>query len=232
MTRTAQDVTAATAALAQWRPHLTVIDMDFARGALLDRLAAPEPSGERIPVVALTPRGDLQTKLAAFEWGVDDILTVPFSPEELVARILAVLRRAYRTAIPFTPTIRLGELEIDILNRRVRVDTTELHLTALEQSLLYLLAANAGRVLSRDEILDALWGADYVAPPPSPWRWCCPWLPPFMPRPHPTVQPLPLLPSAQGIPSTSAMPAIIPSRSSVPGMGAICTPSCHPAATP
>ena len=62
----------------------------------------------------------------------------------------------------FTPVLRLGDLEIDIMNRRVRAGDTDLHLTALEQSLLYLLAANAGRVLTRDEILDHLWGADYV----------------------------------------------------------------------
>ena len=59
--------------------------------------------------------------------------------------------------------LRLGELEIDILNRRVRAGGHELHLTSLEQSLLYLLAANAGRLLTRDEILDHLWGVDYVA---------------------------------------------------------------------
>src|SRR5205823_14755849 len=100
---------------------------------------------------------------AAFERGVDDILAVPFSPEELVARVLAVLRRTYREAVAFAPVLRLGELEIDILNRRVRVGGHELHLTALEQSLLYLLAANAGRLVTREEILDALWGTDYVA---------------------------------------------------------------------
>ena len=59
--------------------------------------------------------------------------------------------------------LRLGELEIDILHRRVRAGTSELHLTSLEQSLLYLLAANAGRLLTRDEILDHLWGVDYAA---------------------------------------------------------------------
>src|SRR5207244_10253333 len=62
----------------------------------------------------------------------------------------------------FAPVIRLGELEIDILHRTVRSGASELHLTALEQSLLYLLAANAGRVVTREEILGALWGADYV----------------------------------------------------------------------
>jgi DNA-binding response OmpR family regulator len=88
---------------------------------------------------------------------------VPFSPEEFVARVLALMRRTYRDSVMFTPVLRLGDLEIDILNRRVRAHDTELHLTSLEQSLLYLLAANAGRVLTRDEILDYLWGADYVA---------------------------------------------------------------------
>ncbi|HEY8283555.1 MAG TPA: response regulator transcription factor [Chloroflexota bacterium] len=163
VTSTARDVAAAAEVHAHIRPHLAVVDMDMAQGAVLDLLGYTAPSAERTPVVALTRRGDLKTKLAAFERGVDDILTIPFSPEELVARVLAVMRRSYRTAIPFTPTIQLGELEIDMLNRHVRVGARELHLTAAEQSLLYLLAANAGQLLSREEILDALWGEDYLA---------------------------------------------------------------------
>jgi len=65
--------------------------------------------------------------------------------------------------VTFTPIIKLGELEIDILNRTVHSGASELHLTSLEQSLLYLLAANAGRVVTREQILDTLWGVDYVA---------------------------------------------------------------------
>ena len=61
------------------------------------------------------------------------------------------------------PVQRLGELEIDILHRRVHAGSSEVHLTGLEQSLLYLLAARAGRVVTRGEILDALWGVDYVS---------------------------------------------------------------------
>jgi len=63
----------------------------------------------------------------------------------------------------FTSVIRFGELEVDILHRRVRVDGQDVHLTPLELSLLYLLAANAGRILTRDDILDHLWGHDYAA---------------------------------------------------------------------
>jgi two-component system KDP operon response regulator KdpE len=71
--------------------------------------------------------------------------------------------RSNDEAAMFTPVIRFGELEINMLHRRVRVDGRDLHLTPLELSLLYLLATNAGRVLTRDEILDLLWGDDYVA---------------------------------------------------------------------
>ena len=150
-------------ALTEWKPHLVILDMDIAGSAILDHLRATTQPTSHLPVIALTRRGDLKTKLAAFERGVDDILTVPFSPEEFVARILAVMRRTYRGAVEFTPALRLGDLEIDILNRHVRAGGTELHLTSLEQSLLYLLAANAGRLLTRDEILDYVWGTDYVA---------------------------------------------------------------------
>lgn len=153
----------AATALADWRPHLVVLDMDFAGSCILERVGDPTRQRDQLPVIALTRRGDLKAKLAAFDRGVDDILTVPFSPEEFVARVLAIMRRTYRDAVVFTPVLRLGDLEIDIPNRRVRAGDVEVRLTSLEQSLLYLLAANAGRLLTRDEILDYLWGADYVA---------------------------------------------------------------------
>jgi DNA-binding response OmpR family regulator len=153
----------ALAALDTWWPHLLLLDMDLVDGVILERVAARESRSDPLPVIALTRRGDLATKLAAFDQGADDILTVPFAPEELVARTLAVMRRTYRERFPFKPALRLGELEIDILHRRVRVGGHELHLTALDQSLLYLLAANAGRIMTRDEILDHLWGTDFVA---------------------------------------------------------------------
>ena len=166
----ARTVAAASRQLEHRRPHLLVLDMDIeAIGGdhLMERLGYFGYDGGSslapMPVIALTRRGDLKTKLAAFDRGVDDIITVPFSPEELIARSLVVVRRVYRKAIPFAPVVRVGELEIDIFHRKVRAGTSELHLTPLEQSLLYLLAANAGRVLTRDEIMDNLWGADYIA---------------------------------------------------------------------
>ena len=150
-------------ALSEWQPHLGILDMDLGGAQIMALLGAKPVGGMRLPIIGLTRRGDLKTKLAAFEAGVDDILTVPFAPEELLARVIALVRRAYTDAVTFTPVIKLGELEIDILKRTVRAGTSELHLTSLEQSLLYLLAANAGRLVTREEILDTLWGVDYVA---------------------------------------------------------------------
>ena len=82
--------------------------------------------------------------------------------------MIALLRRAYSDAVTFTPVIRIGELEIDILKRTVRAGTSELHLTSLEQSLLYFLAANAGRVVTREEILDSC-GAWTTSPRATSW---------------------------------------------------------------
>ena len=164
VTQTASNVREATEALEEWRPHLAVVDMDIGGDQLIRRMAhTTGGGGTRTPVLALTRRGDLKTKLAAFDQGVDDIMTVPFAPEELLARVLVITRRSLEQEPVLNPVLRLGELEIDIVQRQVRAGTSELHLTGLEQSLLYLLAARSGQVVTRDEILDALWGVDYVA---------------------------------------------------------------------
>ena len=162
VTRGARTMAQATALINEWHPHLAVIDMDLANDQFLRGISAPGTDA-RLPILALTRRGDLKTKLAAFEQGVDDIMTVPFSPEELLARVLVLTRRSYGEKVKLTPVIKVGDLEIDILNREVRAGTSSLHLTSVEQSLLYLLAANPGALLSRDQIMDALWGTDYVA---------------------------------------------------------------------
>jgi DNA-binding response OmpR family regulator len=163
--RAAQNLAEAEAILAEWRPHLAVIDMDHDDStALLGRLGTSNTLRRSItPVLGLTRRGDLKTKLKAFDLGVDDILTMPFSPEELVARSIVITRRASGTDHPMVPTITLGEIELDIVNREVRAGHSVVHLSGIEQSLLYLLASRAGRVVTREEILDAIWGTDFVA---------------------------------------------------------------------
>lgn len=163
--RAARNLSEAEAILAEWQPNLTVVDMDHDDStALLQRLGASNTLTRSVtPVLGLTRRGDLKTKLRAFDLGVDDILTVPFSPEELLARSIVITRRATGTDRPIVPTITRGEIEIDILNRQVRAGQSVVHLSGIEQSLLYLLASRGGRVVTREEILDAIWGTDFVA---------------------------------------------------------------------
>jgi DNA-binding response OmpR family regulator len=163
--RAVDNLADAEAILAEWRPHLSVVDMDHEdSGALLRRLGASNTLTQSvIPVLGLTRRGDLKTKLRAFDLGVDDIVTVPFSPEELLARAIVISRRASGLDRPIVPTITIGEIQIDIVNREVRAGSSIVHLSGIEQSLLYLLASRGGRVVTREEILDAIWGTDFVA---------------------------------------------------------------------
>jgi DNA-binding response OmpR family regulator len=163
--RAARDLAEAEAILTDWQPHLAVVDMDHDEStALLGRLGAANRLTKRTtPALGLTRSGDLKTKLHAFDLGVDDILTVPFSPEELLARAIVLTRRASGTDRQMIPTVRLGEIEIDILSREVRTRNSVIHLSGIEQSLLYLLASRGGRVVTRDEILDAIWGTDFIA---------------------------------------------------------------------
>ncbi len=148
-------------AIEHWRPHLVLVDIDVEAGRaiqLIDEALAHEPIG----VIALTRRSDLRGKLDAFERGADDYIAVPFVPDDLVARAHAVIRRVHGGAGELVPRLRIGDLEIDLLNRKVLAGERELRLTSLEQALLYLLAANAGTVLTREQILDAVWGTDFV----------------------------------------------------------------------
>jgi DNA-binding response OmpR family regulator len=149
-------------AMRSWKPHLLVLDIDLRDGDP-SALIGERLQSRRIPTIVLTERGDLKTKLAVFERGADDFVSLPFSPEELVARSLALMRRTYGDAIPFVPVIKVGGLEIDLLNNQVKSSNAVLRLTTMERALLYLLASNPGQVIDRESILDALWGSDYVA---------------------------------------------------------------------
>ena len=163
--RAVESLAEAESILVDWVPDLAVIDMEHEDSTgLLARLGASNTLRQSVtPVLGLTRRGDLRTKLRAFDLGVDDILTVPFSPEELLARAIVITRRSSGIDRAIVPTIRLGEMEIDIVHREVRAGSSVIPLSGIEQNLLYLLASRSGHAFSRDEILDAIWGPDFVA---------------------------------------------------------------------
>ena len=163
--RAAGSLDEAVVILAGWRPDIAVVDMDHGDStALLDLLG--ESSGLRrtgTPVLGLTRRGDLETRLWAFGLGVDDILTMPCSPEELLARAVVLTRRVAGIHMRLIPSIAIGEIELDIFNRTVTAGDSVVRLSGIEQGLLYLLARREGRVVTRKEFCDAIWGADLTA---------------------------------------------------------------------
>ena len=150
------------AAITEFAPHLVLLDIDDAGGRAIDLISDQEEQGLGIPLIALTRRSDLRRQLEALDRGADDCIGVPFVPGDLIARIHAVLRRSYGKSLTTFRPVRIGDIEIDLVGRDVRRRGEEVHLTALEQALLYLLASNAGTVVTRDRILDAVWGADFL----------------------------------------------------------------------
>ncbi len=109
-----------------------------------------------IPIIMLTAKGDESDKVVGLELGADDYVTKPFSVKELVARVHAVLRRP--AAGESGPRISVGTLVIDLDKHEVTVVGTKIDLTATEFKMLRLLASRKGRVFTRDQILDHLWG--------------------------------------------------------------------------
>jgi two-component system, OmpR family, response regulator len=132
-----------------------------ADGFELCRRLRATPGLAGLPVLMLTARGEDVDKIVGLELGADDYLAKPFNPRELLARLRALLRRAAAPALPGRPRLRAGDLEIDFDAREVVVEGRRVALTYYEFELLALLARSAGRVLSRDQLLDALKGEAY-----------------------------------------------------------------------
>ncbi len=115
-----------------------------------------------IPILMLSARGSEYDKLFGFESGVDDYVTKPFSPKELMARINVILRRnAKKDTAPKTEKLACGGIELDELGHEVLIDGERAELTAKEYGILLYLMKNKGIVLSRDQILSEVWGYDY-----------------------------------------------------------------------
>ncbi len=114
-----------------------------------------------VPIIMLTAKGDEPDKIKGLEIGADDYITKPFSPKELVARVKAALRRAAQAAPPSEHVVTLQGLRIDIDRHQVTLDGEPLVLTPKEFDLLLLLVQHKGKVLTRDMLLEQVWGYDY-----------------------------------------------------------------------
>ena len=119
-----------------------------------------------VPIIIVTARGQDQDKIRGLDLGADDYLTKPFSVDELLARVRAVLRRAQFTSIDQTrvprTTTTIGDLTIDYAQHLVRMVGQEVGLTPIEFRMLAYLAQNAGRVVTQDLLLEHVWGTEYV----------------------------------------------------------------------
>ena len=115
---------------------------------------------QRTPIIMLTSKRQEEDRVLGLDSGADDYLAKPFSPRELVSRIHAVLRRSKLTSEVDDAVLTRGLLMFDPSKRSLRVDNTEVDLTALEFDLLLLLARHPGRVFRRDELLSRLWEED------------------------------------------------------------------------
>nr|MDQ2895761.1 winged helix-turn-helix domain-containing protein [Actinomycetota bacterium] len=113
-----------------------------------------------LPVLVLSAVGDEREKVRALDAGADDYITKPFGTDELLARLRAVLRRAADAS--GDPIVRIGELSIDVLDRRVSRDGEEIHLTPLEFDILRVLAQHHGRLVTQRQLLQDVWGPEYA----------------------------------------------------------------------
>ncbi len=158
---TAADGPAGLKAARAWQPDLVVLDIMLPGLDGLEILRQLRQDSD-VYVLMLTARADEADKIVGLTLGADDYLTKPFSPRELAARVKAILRRG-RGANPKEPALRFGRLRIDVEARQVRKDDQPIDLTSTEFDILHALARHPGRVLSREQLIEQVWGYDYYS---------------------------------------------------------------------
>ena len=159
-TEHAADGREALLSLEEQAPDLVVLDWMLPELSGLDVCRAMRRKVElrSVPVIMLTARGEEYDRVRGLDSGADDYITKPFSPRELIARIRAVLRRA--AAVPEGEPLRAGGIVLDIETHRVHRGEREVTLAPTEFRLLKVLMERPGRVYSREQLLDLVWGRD------------------------------------------------------------------------
>jgi two-component system, OmpR family, response regulator MprA len=155
----AEDGAQALAQVAARRPDAVVLDVLMPRVGGLEACRALRAAGDDVPVLVLTARDAVSDRVAGLDAGADDYLTKPFALEELLARLRALLRRT--TTAPASSTLTFADLSLDPATREVRRGTRSVHLTRTEFALLELLLRHPRHVLTRERILEEVWGYDF-----------------------------------------------------------------------
>jgi DNA-binding response OmpR family regulator len=141
-------------------PRFVVLDLGLPDADGFELCRRLRGSGD-VPILILTARDEEADRIVGLELGADDYITKPFSPRELVARVRAVLRRADPAPLD-TRMIELDGLRVDLRSRSVTVDGAAVALRTLEFELLAELARHAGHVVTRDRLLDRVWGVSFA----------------------------------------------------------------------
>ena len=143
-------------------PDVSLLDLGLPDGDGLD-VAPRLRRSTRAPIIVISARGREQDKVAALDLGADDYLTKPFGVPELLARMRVALRHASRPAdAPEAPVFEAGQVRVDLVRRRVYRAGDEIHLTPTEYRLLATMIRHAGRVATHRQLLEEVWGANYV----------------------------------------------------------------------
>jgi DNA-binding response OmpR family regulator len=144
-------------------PDLLLLDIMLPGidGLAVCRAVRGDQQAATIPIIMVTAKGEESDRIVGLDLGADDYITKPFSPNEVVARVRALLRRAQRTGPP-DGRLSYGPLMVDVDRHIVRVDGADVRLTAKEFMLLQYLMQHRGRVLSRDLLLSDVWGYSYT----------------------------------------------------------------------
>ena len=154
----------ALAAISTRMPDLVVLDLMLPQvdGLEVCRAVRASDSTAALPIIMLTARAEESERIVGLELGADDYIAKPFSPNELVARVRALLRRAQRAAGPRAKTLAYGPIALDTDRHVVSCNGRDVTLTAKEFLLLAYLLEHRGRVLSRDVLLTDVWGYRYT----------------------------------------------------------------------
>ena len=156
----AGDGVAALELIEQHRPDLVVLDLMLPELDGLEVCRRLRVRGDTTPIIMLTARGEEVDRVVGLELGADDYLAKPFSPRELVARVRSVLRRS--AGLPPSAELRCGSLVLNLDEYSARLDGRPLDLTPREFDLLAHLARHAGRVFTREQLLDGVWGYQFA----------------------------------------------------------------------